>query len=243
MTVLRISDLAERSGFAPATLRYYETVGLLRPQRDGNGYRRYRQEDVERMRFVARAKQLGLRLDEIGELIRLRGDGECPPVRDRMAALVAVKLAETRHSIGELSEFEAELSRLARGLEAGPAPASCGEGCGCPDHPLPVESPPVACTLGAGEASGRVRQWRQVVAVATDSTATAQGWLLRLPPDPGLAARVSALAVAEQACCPFFGFRLELRPGALELHVSVPGAARPLAAELFAAQDSFPVVR
>lgn len=242
VAVIRISDLAERSGFAPPTLRYYETLGLLRPERDGNGYRRYRRDDVDRMRFVARAKQLGLRLEDISELIALRGDGHCPPVRDRLAALVEAKLAETWHSIAELAAFEAKLAQLARGLDAGPAPQACGEGCGCPDHPLPLESVPVACTLGAEEAGDRVAEWRAVVSAATDSTPTPHGWRLRFPGDTELAARVSALAVAEHACRPFFGFRLDLHPDALDLHVSVPSEARPLATEMFRAGDQLTAV-
>ena len=233
VSVLRISELAERSGFAPATLRYYEQLGLLRPERDGNGYRRYQQADVDRMRFVARAKQLGLTLEEISELVELRGEGDCPPVRDRLAALVAAKLAETRHSITELAAFEAELAQLARGLASGPAPACCGEGCGCPDHPLPLESAAVACSLDSRQAEDRLAQWHAVASAATASTQTAEGWRLRFPADPELAGTVAGLAVAEQACCPSIGFRLELRPGALELHVSVPDEARRLAAELF----------
>jgi DNA-binding transcriptional MerR regulator len=134
---MRISDLAERTGFPPSTLRYYESVGLLRPERDGNGYRRYQPADLDRMRFVARAKRLGLHLEEISELVALRGDGDCPLVRDRLAALVEAKLAETRRSIAELAAFEDELAQLADGLGAVPAPATCGDGCGCPDQPLP----------------------------------------------------------------------------------------------------------
>jgi MerR family transcriptional regulator, copper efflux regulator len=194
-------------------------------------------EDVDRMRFVARAKQLGLRPEEISELIALRGDGNCPPVRTRLGALVETKLAETRQLIGELAAFEAELAGLSRGLDAGPAPAACGQGCGCPDHPLPSESVPVACTLEATQAGDRLAQWRAVVSAASVSTPASDGWRLRFPLDSELAARVSALVVAEQACCPFLGFRLGLHPDAVDLHVTVPAEARPLAAELFTADD------
>jgi hypothetical protein len=136
---------------------------------------------------------------------------------------------KSRHSIAELTAFEAELARLARHLDAGPAPAACGEGCGCPDHPLPVAQPPTACTLPAGQVGARLADWRRLAAAATVSAPTPEGWRLRLPADGDLAGRVAALAVAEQCCCPFFGFRLEVSVDGLELHVSVPAEARPLA--------------
>jgi hypothetical protein len=95
----------------------------------------------------------------------------------------------------------------------------------------------VACTLEATQAADRLAQWRAVVPAASVSTPAPDGWRLRFPPDSELAAKVSALAVAEQACCPFFGFRLDLRPDAVDLQVNVPPEARPLATELFTAGD------
>ncbi len=61
----RISELAERVGVPPTTLRYYESRGLLPARRTGSGYRTYDDRDVERMRFITTAKTLGLPLDRI----------------------------------------------------------------------------------------------------------------------------------------------------------------------------------
>ena len=63
--------MAARTGFSPSALRYYEDLGLLRPGRNRSGYRVYDDPSVERLRFVGRAKQLGLNLDEIGGLLAL----------------------------------------------------------------------------------------------------------------------------------------------------------------------------
>ena len=201
MTAIRISDLAEQSRVPAATLRYYESLGLLRPDRAPNGYRRYRAEDLDRLRFVTRAKQLGLRLDEIAELLLVRGDGHCPPVRERYGALLAGRLAETRRSIAELAALESELTRLHDRLQASAPPARCGEGCGCPDHPLTVDpSPPLACTLPAERAATQAGEWREILAAATSCTETAGGWRLRFAADPPLVARLAGLAAAEQRC-------------------------------------------
>ena len=238
MTAIRISDLAERSRIRPATLRYYESLGLLRPERDPNGYRRYRAEDLDRLRFVTRAKQLGLRLDEIAELLLVRGDGACPPVRERYVGLLAGRLAETRHSIAELSSLESELAQLHGRLRASAPPARCGEGCGCPDHPLIIgPAPPVACTLPTDQATDRADEWREMVAVATLTTETADGWRLQFPADPPLVARLAGLVAAEQRCCEVFAFRLEFTAEAVDLYVGVAPGARAPAAVLFGAAD------
>jgi DNA-binding transcriptional MerR regulator len=50
-------------------LRYYEEIGLLAPERSDAGYRIYDRRDEERLRFIGRAKRLGLSLEEIGSLV------------------------------------------------------------------------------------------------------------------------------------------------------------------------------
>jgi DNA-binding transcriptional MerR regulator len=236
MTAIRISNLAEKTGFAAATLRYYETIGLLRPARDANGYRRYRPEDVDRLRFVAGAKQLGFGLTEIAGLLALRGDGDCPPVRDRLVKLVASRRAELRLLIDQLAASESELAQLAGQFAASQAPERCGDGCGCPDHPQPDAAPPspMVCTLSADQVGDRVADWHAAVAAAVSSEPTSSGWVLRFDNDPALVGRLAALAAAEQDCCRFLTFRLLLAAGAVELEVTVPAEARTVAAALFA---------
>lgn len=82
-TGLRIADVSRRSGFTPATLRYYEEIGLLPPPtRTDAGYRIYDERSVERLAFIARAKQLGCTLGEIADLTIAWDGGECGPVQD-----------------------------------------------------------------------------------------------------------------------------------------------------------------
>ncbi len=72
MTAYRISEVAEKSGFSPATLRYYEQIGVVpATARNEAGYRIYDERSLGRLAFVARAKQLGLSLDEAGDLAQL----------------------------------------------------------------------------------------------------------------------------------------------------------------------------
>lgn len=62
----QIKELAELSGVSPRTLRYYDEIGLLRPERDAeNDYRIYQEEQVDRLQQILFYRQLGLGLEEI----------------------------------------------------------------------------------------------------------------------------------------------------------------------------------
>ncbi|MEU6039649.1 MerR family transcriptional regulator [Actinomadura sp. NPDC047616] len=73
MTTMRISQLAARTGVPATTLRLYESAGLLPADRTPAGYRVYGQDAVERLAFIGVAKDLGLPLEEIAELLRVWG--------------------------------------------------------------------------------------------------------------------------------------------------------------------------
>ncbi len=80
-TSYRIAEVAERSGFSSATLRYYEDIGLLPTlTRTDAGYRTYDDRDLERLTFVARAKQLGCSLEETTHLLSA-WDADCGEVQ------------------------------------------------------------------------------------------------------------------------------------------------------------------
>jgi MerR family transcriptional regulator, copper efflux regulator len=127
----RISQLAERTGFSASTLRYYEQAGLLpSAARTPGGYRRYDEHTVERLRFIARAKQLGLPLEEIRELTTVWDAGDCGPVQARLAAVLTTRITEVQARIAELTAFGEQLVAARDGLAhhtpAGPCDASCG---------------------------------------------------------------------------------------------------------------------
>ncbi len=131
MSDYRISELAQRSGFPASTLRFYETSGLLPADRTPGGYRRYDDGAVERLRFIAAGKGLGLGLDEIRELLAVWEQGACAEVRARLRPLVADRIDDGERRIAELSAFVETLAGVRDEL-AGPAPdGPCGPGCGC----------------------------------------------------------------------------------------------------------------
>ncbi len=108
---LRIGELAVEFGLNPKTIRYYEEINLLPPpQRTPTGYRFYDEGDRERLRFIGKAKALGLTLEEIGEILGLREDGEAPC--ERVVAIVDRKLAAVDERLRVLTEFRQELLGL-----------------------------------------------------------------------------------------------------------------------------------
>ena len=66
---LTIGELAHAAGVAPHVLRHWESMGLLSPPRTPAGRRRYDDRDRERVALIQGAKQAGLTLDEIGQLL------------------------------------------------------------------------------------------------------------------------------------------------------------------------------
>ena len=66
---MNIGTVAEQSGLPPKTIRYYEAIGLLRPDRRANGYRDYSADDVHRLRFLRRSRSLGFSMEECRQLL------------------------------------------------------------------------------------------------------------------------------------------------------------------------------
>jgi MerR family transcriptional regulator, copper efflux regulator len=128
----QIAEVADRSGFTPATLRYYEDIGLVTPAaRTEAGYRLYDDSSLERLRFIARAKQLGCSLDEIAELSRAWDGGQCGPVQERLRVAVAAKIAASQRQIADMTLLTADLQRAAAVLTAHTPAGPCDDTCGC----------------------------------------------------------------------------------------------------------------
>src|SRR5213594_2638798 len=90
---LTIGQAAKTSGVAAKTIRYYEEIGVLpAPSRAGSGYRLYDQPGVERLRFIRRARSLGLSLHQIKALMSTLNGGSCPAFRPQLRALVRGQL-------------------------------------------------------------------------------------------------------------------------------------------------------
>ncbi len=111
MAEMRIGELAKRLDLNAQTIRYYERIGLLpKPKRTESGYRAYGEEDEKRLRFVKNARDAGLGLGEVKEVLAFHERGE-PPC-DYVAEAIARRADEVERQIAELMEFKEELDRL-----------------------------------------------------------------------------------------------------------------------------------
>lgn len=108
---MRISQLAARTGVPATTLRFYEGAGLLNAQRSPAGYRMYGAEAVDQLAFIAAAKHLGLDLEEIAELLRVRQAGACAQVKAELRPMITARIAEAERRAAELAAFTASLHR------------------------------------------------------------------------------------------------------------------------------------
>ena len=107
---IAIGELSRRTECNIETIRYYERISLLpQPRRKGGRFRRYDADDIERLRFIRRARQLGFTLNEVRALMRLaNSDGD--HVRADARSLVGAHVAGIRAKIADLQAMERALS-------------------------------------------------------------------------------------------------------------------------------------
>ena len=107
---MNIGDVAERSGLPPKTIRYYEDIGLIRPQRGANGYREFAEADAHRLAFLGRARSLGFSIEECRALLALYAD-ETRASAD-VKQMAEAHLADIDRKIADLETLRATLAHL-----------------------------------------------------------------------------------------------------------------------------------
>ena len=115
---LTIGDLGKATSTKVETIRYYERIGLLpKPPRTGGNYRAYGADELGRLSFIRRARDLGFSLDQVRELLSLSDD------RDRdcgtVDALARDHLVEIERKIADLRALHRELSARIESCEGG----------------------------------------------------------------------------------------------------------------------------
>jgi len=115
-TNLTIAQAAEASGLTAHTLRYYERAGLLEPvDRNGGGHRRYREQDLDRIRFLTKLRATGMPIREVRAYADLLNAGD-DSNRERLELLeahrarVLAQLEQTANNL-ELIEWKINLYR------------------------------------------------------------------------------------------------------------------------------------
>lgn len=108
--LLKIGEVARRSGIGIETLRFYERSGLLdKPLRTMSGYRMYDEAVIERLDFIKRAQVLGFSLTEIKQIITEKRAGQSPCAEVR--AIVRQRLQELDERMKEMRRYRNELAK------------------------------------------------------------------------------------------------------------------------------------
>lgn len=107
--VMKISEVARLSRVPASTLRYYERLGILAADRNSNGYREFDESHLERLGFIAAAKQLGLELPEIRHLLDLADTGTCTGVKSALQPLLTEQIAAVERQLQLLTQLHRQL--------------------------------------------------------------------------------------------------------------------------------------
>lgn len=107
---MNVGEASRRTGLPAKTVRYYEEIGLVRPERAGNGYRAYSGEDVNRLAFLKRARALGFSIGDCRQLMTLYQDRERSSADVREIAAAHVQAIEEK--LRELQAMRATLQKL-----------------------------------------------------------------------------------------------------------------------------------
>ncbi|NIH84697.1 MerR family transcriptional regulator [Amycolatopsis granulosa] len=97
-TTMSIGEIAARFGLAAHVLRHWESMGLVTPARLG-GRRRYGANDLYRVAVILRAKEAGLGLDEIREMITTSDPAQRRAVLRRRRDELAERIARAQASL------------------------------------------------------------------------------------------------------------------------------------------------
>ena len=106
-----IGDLSAQSGVKVPTIRYYEQIGLIAaPARTEGNQRRYDKPALDRLKFIAHARDMGFSMDSLKSMLRLSRHREAPCAD--VEAVVAEQLAEVDARIERLTRLRGELSSM-----------------------------------------------------------------------------------------------------------------------------------
>jgi MerR family copper efflux transcriptional regulator len=141
LTLLKVGELAKRTGKTVRAVHLYEELGLLAPAvRSKGGYRLYSGKATRRIEWIQKLQDLGFSLTEIKAFLRDWEESEtAPKAMNRMRDIFSDKLQETQETIGRLSQLVVDIKETlaymdsCRSCEPSHVQGECGT-CGIHGH-------------------------------------------------------------------------------------------------------------
>ncbi|RKG40010.1 MerR family transcriptional regulator [Acinetobacter rongchengensis] len=103
--MITIGKLAKQCHVSVETIRYYQRIGLLRVPETTTNYRYYNDQDIETLSFIQKAKDAGLQLSEVQELLNLQMND-----REQVRDVIQQRLEKIDQRIHELESLKIRLS-------------------------------------------------------------------------------------------------------------------------------------
>ena len=116
--MLSIGQISKKTGVKVPTIRYYEQMGLIQAAARSEGNQcRYTQAELERLSFIRHARELGLSLEDIRELLEMAQTPDMPC--QQAHAIAATHLEAVEKRIRKLQRLKIELGRMTRSCNSG----------------------------------------------------------------------------------------------------------------------------
>ncbi|MFN8578890.1 MAG: heavy metal-responsive transcriptional regulator [Candidatus Sericytochromatia bacterium] len=126
---LLIKELAQKLDITTKTIRFYEDEGVIpKAKRADNNYRYYTEDDYKRLKFIKKARALGMSIEEIKKIFEIREKGNMPCCT--VVSMLERHLIETEKKIQELTEFKNNLSNTIDKFKNNMNVGEKGEVCG-----------------------------------------------------------------------------------------------------------------
>ncbi len=103
--MITIGKLAKQCHVNVETIRYYQRIGLMRIPESHTSYRYYNEQDIETLSFIQKAKDAGLQLSEVQELLNLQLND-----REQVRHVIEQRLEKIDQRIHELNALKSRLS-------------------------------------------------------------------------------------------------------------------------------------
>jgi DNA-binding transcriptional MerR regulator len=109
---LTLKDMIDGSGCTARTVRYYEREGLLRAARTSGGHRLFTAAELERLRFIICLREAGWTLEEVTELLDVRGQGDADArACTKLDTMIELQLARLERKIAVLVQLREDLTQ------------------------------------------------------------------------------------------------------------------------------------